>query len=324
MHFKSLSDLSKDIHGWIPSISDRFDCVVGIPRSGMLVANILALKLGLPLADLDGFLAGRILGLGKRYKHISAKDYLKEPRKVLIVDDSISSGHALRIAKEKIAAANTSHDLTFTAVYVTPKGKELCDLYFEELPNPRRFEWNILASSAVKNYCFDLDGVLCLDPTNQQNDDGERYRDFILNAAPLYLPGYKIGAIVTSRLEKFRPETEQWLKAQGIEYGALHMLNLQSKEDRMRLKAAPSFKAEIFKKSNADLFIESEHNQAVKIAELSGKFVYALDTVTMHGPGHVSALIERKKMNAKKKWRAQFARVKNIPRKLLRILKVKS
>jgi uncharacterized HAD superfamily protein/hypoxanthine phosphoribosyltransferase len=324
MHFKSLNNLTKDIHEWIPKIEGNYDCVVGIPRSGMLVANILALKLSLPLADLDGFLEGRMLGLGKRFQHINAVDFLKEPRKVLIVDDSISSGQALRIAKKKIAKANSPHDLTFAAVYVTPKGKELCDLYVEEIPNPRRFEWNILASSAVKNYCFDMDGVLCLDPTNQQNDDGERYRDFILSAKSLYLPGYEIGAIVTSRLEKFRPETEQWLKEQGIRYGALHMLNLPSKEDRMRLKAAPSFKAEVFKKSNADLFIESEHNQAVKIAELSGKFVYALDTVTMHGPGHVSALIERKKMNAKKKWRRQLARIKNVPGRLLRILKHKS
>jgi uncharacterized HAD superfamily protein len=324
MYFKSLSDLTKDIHEWIPLLEDRYDCVVGIPRSGMLVANILALKLSLPLADLDGFLEGRMLGLGKRFQHINAEDFLKEPRKVLIVDDSISSGTALRIAKEKVAAANPQHDLTFAAVYVTPKGKELCDLYVEEIPNPRRFEWNILASRAVRNYCFDLDGVLCLDPTKEQNDDGERYREFILSAKSLYVPSDEIGAIVTSRLEKFRPETEQWLKEQGIKYGALHMLNLPSKEDRIRLKAAPSFKAEVFKKSNADLFIESEHNQAVKIAELSGKFVYALDTVTIHGPGHVSALIERRKMQARKGWRRQLGRIKNVPGRLLRILKLRS
>lgn len=324
MYFKSLSDLTKDIHEWIPKIEGNYDCVVGIPRSGMLVANILALKLSLPLADLDGFLEGRMLGLGKRFKHIDAESFLETPRKVLIVDDSISSGTALRIAKEKIAAAKPAHALTFAAIYVTPKGRKLCDLFVEEIPNPRRFEWNILASSAVRNYCFDMDGVLCLDPTKEQNDDGERYRAFMLNAAPLYVPAYEIGAIVTSRLEKFRPETEQWLKAHGIRYGALHMLNLASKEDRIRLKAAPSFKAEVFKNSTADLFIESEHNQAVKIAELSGKFVYALDTVTMHGPGHVSALIERKKMRARKTWRAQLARVKNIPRKLLRMLKIRS
>ena len=310
MHFKSLSDLTTDLHQWIPSIGDRFDCVVGIPRSGMLVANILALKLGLPLADLDGFLEGRMLGLGKRYQHINAQDYLKEPRKVLIVDDSISSGNAIRLAQEKIQQAGLSHDLTFMAVYVTPKGKHLCDLYAEEIPNPRRFEWNILSSRGIRNYCFDMDGVLCLDPTKEENDDGDRYREFILNAKPLYIPVDEIGMIVTSRLEKFRPETEQWLADKGIRYRELRMLDLPSKEDRIRLKAAPTFKAEVFKSSSAELFIESDHNQAVKIAELSGKFVYALDTVTMHGPGHVSAMIQRKRMQTRKRLRRKLGRAK--------------
>lgn len=324
MYFKSLSDLSKDIHEWIPTIEGRYDCVVGVPRSGMLVANILALKLGVPLADLDGFLEGRILGLGQRYKHINADEYLKTRRKVLIVEDSISSGSAMAMVRDKLKAIQPNHDITVAAIYVTPRGKELCDVFVEEIPNPRRFEWNILSCRSVRNYCFDMDGVLCLDPTNEQNDDGDLYREFILNAKPLYIPADEIGAIVTSRLEKFRPETEQWLKEHGVKYKKLHMLNLPSKQDRIRLKAAPTFKAEVFKKSSADLFIESEHNQAVKITELSGKFVYALDSVSMHGPGHVSALIERRKMQARKTWRRQLGRIKNVPGRLLRILKLRS
>ena len=310
MYFKSLSDLTKDVHDWIPKIEERYDCVVGIPRSGMLVANILALKLSLPLADLDGFLEGRMLGLGKRFQNIIPGDFLKERRKVLIVDDSISSGAAMRLAKEKIAAANPIHDMTFAAVYVTPKGKKLCDLFVEEIPNPRRFEWNIMSSVDILYYCFDLDGVLCLDPTNEENDDGERYRKFILNAKPLYIPSDEIGTIVTSRLEKFRPETEAWLNAQGVLYKELHMLDLPSNKERIRTKAAPEFKAEVFKKSKADLFIESDHNQAVVIAELTGKFVYALETLTMHGPGYFSALIERQKLTFRKKFRRHMSRVK--------------
>jgi hypothetical protein len=36
---------------------------------------------------------------------------------------------------------------------------------------------------------------------------------FILNAPPLFIPGSKIGTIVTSRLEKYRIQTETWLEA---------------------------------------------------------------------------------------------------------------
>lgn len=303
MHFKNLSNLSADIHQWIPRLPNGYDCVVGIPRSGMLVANILAVKLNLPLADFDGFLEGRMLGLGQRFDHLDQSEFLSTPRKILVVEDSISTGTAMARARAKLQEVGSIHDITFAAVYVSPEGRTMCDFYAEVVPHPRRFEWNILSSSAIGNYAFDLDGVLCIDPTEEQNDDGELYREFILNAKPLYLPKHKLGAIVTSRLEKFRPETEEWLRMHGIEYGALHMLNLASKEERMRLKAAPSFKAETYKKSKYDLFVESDHGQAMEIARLSGRFVYALDSVTMHGPGFVSAALIRTRMNFWRKFR---------------------
>jgi uncharacterized HAD superfamily protein/hypoxanthine phosphoribosyltransferase len=310
MHFKSLSDLVRDIHEWIPSMVGRYDCVVGIPRSGMLVANILALKLGLPLADLDGFLGGRLLGLGKRYKHIDPVEYFCKPRRVLIVDDSISSGAALRIAKEKVEAAGLAHELTFMAVYVTPEGERLADLFVEVVPNPRRFEWNILSSRAIGDYCFDMDGVLCVDPTSEQNDDGPLYLDFIRNAKPLYLSSYKLGMIVTSRLEKYRSDTEEWLKRHGVSYGELRMLDLPSKEERIRLKAGAAFKANVYRHSSADLFIESDIRQAVSIAEQSRKFVYALDSVELVSPGGVSGVIERRKQASRKGIRRMLGRMK--------------
>lgn len=310
MHFKSLSDLVRDIHEWIPSMAGRYDCVVGIPRSGMLVANILALKLGLPLADLDGFLEGRMLGLGKRFQNLNAEDYLKEPKRVLVVDDSISSGAALRLAKEKIEAAQVSHELRFMAVYVTPRGRDLCDVFVEMIPNPRRFEWNILSSRGIGNYCFDMDGVLCVDPSPEENDDGAKYLEFIATAKPLYIPNHKIGWIVTSRLEKYRVPTEKWLIKQGVEYGVLHMLDLASKEDRIRQNAGSSFKAEIYRKTGAELFIESDIKSAIPIAQMSKKYVYALDLVEMVSPGGLASYVERKRVSSRKRVRRILSKLK--------------
>ena len=48
---------------------------------------------------------------------------------------------------------------------------------------------------------MDIDGVLCADPTPEENDDGEKYRHFLLNAPPLFIPKVTIGTLVTSRLE---------------------------------------------------------------------------------------------------------------------------
>ncbi|MDB2310617.1 phosphoribosyltransferase family protein [Opitutales bacterium] len=312
MYFKSLSDLTKDIHGWIPTIEGRYDCVVGVPRSGMLVANIVALKMNLPLGDLDGFLKGRLLAMGRRFGDQSSEEFLKTRRRVLIIDDSIASGAAMRIARKQIEESAPQHDLTIAAVYVTPEGCELCDIYAQVIPNPRRFEWNILSSPQIQYYQFDLDGVLCVDPTYEENDDGPKYVEFIRNAKPLFIPSHEIGAIVTSRLERYRADTEAWLERYDVQYGELLMLDLASKEERIRTQAAPKFKAKTYRQSGADLFIESDAKQAVEIARLSGKFVYAVDEATIYGPNAISSVLERQKITFRKKIRMNVGRVRRL------------
>lgn len=71
----------------------------------------------------------------------------------------------------------------------------------------------------LEKSCVYIDGVLCIDPTEQPNDDGESYRKFLSEALPLHGSLRRIGYLVTSILEKYRSLTEAWLKSQGIEYG---------------------------------------------------------------------------------------------------------
>ena len=216
----------------------------------------------------------------------------------------------MREAKERIESSECIHELHYFAAYVTPEGRSLCDEYAELIPNPRRFEWNILSSRGIGKYCFDMDGVLCVDPTPEQNDDGKQYEEFIRSTKPLYIPDHKIGWIVTSRLEKYRSQTEEWLERYGVQYGELRMLDLPSKEERIRLKAGASFKAEVYRKTGAELFIESDLKQALPIAEISKKFVYALDTVEMVGPGGLSSLLERTRVSGRKTLRRRLGRLK--------------
>jgi uncharacterized HAD superfamily protein len=116
-----------------------------------------------------------------------------------------------------------------------------------------------------------------VDPTDEQNDDGEKYINFILNAQPLWLPKFSIGALVTSRLEKYRSYTEKCLSDHNIQYQNLIMLNLPNKEARMRQNAHAPFKAEIFSKvKDSILFIESDPSQAEYIAKATGKAVYCV------------------------------------------------
>jgi hypothetical protein len=50
----------------------------------------------------------------------------------------------------------------------------MVDYYFENVPLPRYFQWNILNHTTLEKACFDIDGA---DPLPEQNDDGEKYID---------------------------------------------------------------------------------------------------------------------------------------------------
>ncbi|MDR1591400.1 MAG: FkbM family methyltransferase [Prevotellaceae bacterium] len=141
------------------------------------------------------------------------------------------------------------------------------------------FQWNYMNHGYIEQSCFDIDGVLCVDPTEEENDDGDKYRRFILNAKPLYIPHYNIYALVTSRLEKYRKETEEWLKKNNVQYKHLYMLDLSSKEERIRLNAHAKFKAEIYRRlDDTVLFYESNLSQAHEIAKITQKAVFCVET----------------------------------------------
>ena len=169
------------------------------------------------------------------------------------------------------------------AVYVTKKSRKYVDIFFEIRELPRLFQWNFLQKSDLENMCFDIDGVLCDDPKCEENDDGERYLDFIRRAKPKLRPQYKIGYLVTSRLEKYRKETESWLKNNGIAYRKLIMLDNMTAEERRKSGIHAAFKAKFYaSRIDAELFVESNPVQAKKIFGLTGKPVFCVDNQTYY------------------------------------------
>ncbi len=302
MNFRSIAQLSDQLIAWSRGLPHDIDLVVGLPRSGLLAANIFALYRNLPLTDLDGFLAGRTMGAGKtRANPLSNKadgdraaealvdaaagQFLDRPRRVLVLDDSIWSGDTLREARVKIEAAGLPHHVRYGAVYVTPDSADLPDYYCEVLHYPRCFEWNVLHHHVLRGACLDMDGVLCLDPREHENDDGERYGQFLREARPLHLPTSFVGSIVTNRLEKYRPETEAWLARHGIEYGDLIMMDYPDGATRRQMNTYSAHKAAAYRRARATFFIESDIKQAVEIAHLAKKEVLCIDTMQMIQPG---------------------------------------
>lgn len=277
MNYRTISDLNRLILKRLYILPRDFDLVVGIPRSGMFPANLIALYLGKPYTDLDSFINGHIYKSGERGEFFDIKAF----RKVLVVDDSIASGSALAKCKDKLEPLTNSFDFEYCAIYVTPEKRDLVEYYFELLPQPRIFQWNILHHTILEKSCFDIDGVLCVDPSDDVNDDGEKYVYFLLNAPVLYVPGCKIGTIVTSRLEKYRPQTEEWLRKNGVKYNKLVMSNFKTIEERQKANSHAAHKAKEYAAVGYSLFIESSLNQAIEINKITGKPVLCTENFEM-------------------------------------------
>ena len=115
---------------------------------------------------------------------------------------------------------------------------------------------------------------LSVDPTEEENDDGPNYKSFIENAKPLFLPAYKIPCIITSRLEKYRFETEKWLTDNGVIYENLIMLDLKTAAERQRLGIHAQFKASILNDRAEKYYIESNWEQAKQIFKFTNKSIF--------------------------------------------------
>ncbi|WP_432797352.1 phosphoribosyltransferase family protein [Poriferisphaera sp. WC338] len=291
MNFRTFNDLNQSITQHLHKMPRDIDLVAGIPRSGLIPANLIALYLNKPLADLDGLLEGRTLSVGQR---LGDQSTLPSNPHVLLVDDSISTGHALDRAKNKIASSTFTGSWQTLVIYAENKSKHKVDHHLEICPQPRMFQWNWAHSGQLSNACLDIDGVLCVDPTVEQNDDGSNYIDFIRTAQPLNIPTTKVGALVTSRLEKYRAHTEAWLTQHNIQYDQLIMLDLPDAETRRRLRTHAAHKAAFYKKSRYNLFVESAPQQAITIAQTTGKAVFCTDNQSFHPPTTTAQLNHHK------------------------------
>ena len=217
--------------------------VVGVERSGMLPATMLAKQWNVPALTTW-----------------EAKQTPTPAGGFLIVDDSYNFGGTM--AKAKHALKDQKYRTA--AVYVADESANV-DHYFRVLPQPRIFEWNVFHHDIMQESCIDMDGVICEDVPIGCNDDGPRYADFLRSARPWHIPSVKVGAIVTGRLEKYRPQTEEWLALHHVKYGRLVMMPFRKPEER-RSYGIERFKAEVYSDDKYKLFIENEDKQALMIS----------------------------------------------------------
>lgn len=241
------------------------DCsgVVGVPRSGMLPASILATHLHLPLGEIDTSGRLRWLASGSR-----GGGLLTAPAgSLVVVDDTVYGGNAMRRARQQLAGVRA----VFAAVYVRPEAADVVDLCSRVLPAPHLLEWNVANNGPFCGFAADpatygtgvatdLDGIICHD----EFSGGPVGTPYIV---PRKFP---VRLIVTGRHARHRRTTEAALRGWGVRWDALAML-----PDHVPLttESAAAHKAEHYARSGHGFFMESCPDQAALIHAATGKRV---------------------------------------------------
>jgi adenine/guanine phosphoribosyltransferase-like PRPP-binding protein len=254
-NFVSVEDLMLWTENFIKTIpSSSFDVIVGIPRSGLLVANIIALKLGKPLTTPEHFIKQEVW----KSKLMPDKSF----KNVLLVDDSVTSGVTLQSHLKNLQSLGNGFNIKTAAIITTEIAKAKVDFYYKILEHPRVFEWNLLHSKKGKT-ASDLDGVICENCPPYVDADEEKYLSWLRNAKPYLIPNFELDAIVSSRLNKYRSITEEWLAKHGVKYSKLFLWDLPSKSERKGKHAQN--KVEILLKIKPNSFWESSEWEAREI-----------------------------------------------------------
>lgn len=266
MNFVNYQELMRDIKSFALKVPEDVDVIVGIPRSGLMVASILVLYMNKSLGTIvDGKIT--ILRGGER-------DEQDTPvRQILVLDDSVNSGQTIKNTARTLLNANCL--VIFGCIYKNPDYK-LKILYERDVAMPRLFEWNFMNSDMLGSACVDMDGVLCVDPKPEEIDYGPKYLKFLKNTKPLYVPKREIHSIVTARPERYRLETEVWLKNHGIKYKHLIMRQYES----FNIK---DFKLAAYATSPCKIFIESNADIAFNMGLLSTKPLICIENMQVIG-----------------------------------------
>jgi adenine/guanine phosphoribosyltransferase-like PRPP-binding protein len=272
--FVRSSQFQFDILNLIAKIPPDITAIAGVARSGLSAATMLSMYLHLPMVTIRQTM-NDVVQTGNGWRLGGTKHVNPRTEKILVVDDTVMTGNSLKAIKPLID--REFGNAVYAAVYVNPKALLKPDIWSVDLPWPHILEWNVFNSILSPSAAMDFDGILCHDCPPGSDDDGPKYLDFIRNAKPLYMPRRcPIPLIVTARIEKYRADTEEWLRRHGIRWNRLVMHPAATLAERRRDNIA-AYKARHYSAWAAKhkatpgpiIFFESEDGQAREIAKLS-------------------------------------------------------
>jgi hypoxanthine phosphoribosyltransferase len=278
------AQFANDVKAFASAVPNDITAIAGVARSGLSAATMLSMYLHLPLLAIRQTL-NDVIEAGNGWR-LGGSSHIKPQGKVLIVDDTCMTGNSFR----QVLPIMRGWNAVTAAIYCNPAAALKPDMWHVELKWPHMLEWNIFNSVLSPNMALDFDGVLCHDPSREQDDDGPRYLDFIRNARPLYLPRKApVPLIVTARVERYRAETEDWLRRHGVQWNRLVMHPAATTRERERHSMA-DYKAQHFgawakfhrPRPAPLMFVESDPRQARLIHERTGQMTVCPHTAEVH------------------------------------------
>ena len=279
MNFVSFAELTRDVRGLSAQLPSDIRAVVGIPRSGVVAAGMFALHRNIPLLSIAQLADPTLPTSGRTSGNPRIPVQYDGP--VLVLDDTYNTGRTFACVVEELATC--PHPLTYAAVYRAEQDAPIHT--YRRIRQPRVFEWNVFHSQFMPVTVFDMDGVLCENPRQKEGDSGielDVFLHHLEHAKPLHVPTVPILAIATGRLEKYKSQTEAWLKKHGVKYQILQMSPHKTAASRRAANDSGRMKAAVYKALlQSPLFIESSARQAADIYRLTQRPVLCSDTMTM-------------------------------------------
>jgi hypoxanthine phosphoribosyltransferase len=256
------------------------EVVVGIARGGLVPATMAACMLALPLA---------IVGWEQRGDPIGWIGTKPDARRVLLVDDCCASGLTMRSAQAMLrdqGIASLTLTITYdpeTSGYVPDLSHPMRELFRfpwergEATPAARRMRANGAAANRAYEAPFiglDLDGVFLPDmpKAEYERDLAQALRRRHALAPFGRLPRFDAAraVVITGRPESDRDMTEAWLVRCGHDRLPLECRPADVADD---VAAVAGYKAQAATRWGCTHFIESDPEQAIRIAALAPHLV---------------------------------------------------
>lgn len=282
IQYRSITDMGERITASLDALPSDLDMVVGVPRSGMIAATLIALYRNLPMTDLEGLFEGRMIKSGRRT--IEQINMEGSRCKVLVVDDSVGAGTQMRAAKERLKPLEDKFEFVFAAVFVSETGSSLVDIAMEICPQPRCFQWNVMNHYLMQRACVDVLSLLPGDVSKQATISRELPQ--IWQQTPLFKPKYKLASLVVPAYSTEREMVEKWMQQHGLSCKELVLAGRQWQAyAKARLKAQ--------RKRPIQMAFEFSRTDALRAAAKVGVPVFSSECFAFFQPPFAAKLARK-------------------------------